>query len=94
MFVLPLAKLIPIAAAPDPVATTKVTVLEWLRLPLVPVIVSVELPSGVLVEVAIVRIELPAPFNGLNEADALFGNPVTAKLTVPLKPFRGVMVAV
>src|SRR6202040_1233027 len=73
IFVLPPAKLIPIAAGPDAVATTNVTVVGGLRLPLVPVIVSVELPGGVLVAVETVSVELPPAFTGLNEAVALLG---------------------
>ena len=94
IFVLPPAKLIPIAVEPDGVPTTNVTVAEWLRLPLVPVIVSVELPGGVLVEVVTVSVELADAFTGLNDPDALFGKPDALKLTVPVKPLRGVMVAI
>jgi hypothetical protein len=95
IFVLPAAKLIPIAADPeDAVPTTNVAVVEWLRLPLVPVIVRVELPGGVLVELATVRVELPAPFTGPKEAEALAGRPDALKLTVPVKPFSGVMLTV
>jgi hypothetical protein len=86
--------LIPIAPDPDDVPTTSVTVAEWLTLPFVPVIVSVELPGGVLGEVVTVSAELAVAFTGLNEADALFGTPDALKCTVPVKPLRGVIVAV
>src|ERR1700733_9377060 len=66
--------------------TTKVAVAEWTSDPLVPVIVSVELPDGVLPLAVIVRVELPDPVTdpGLNEAVAPLGNPLTLRFTVPL----------
>ena len=58
--------------------------------PLVPVMVSVELPTGVLAVVLIVRVELApvATEEGLNEAVAPAGSPLALRLTEPLKPFR------
>ena len=72
------------------VFTTSVTVAVWLRLPLVPVIVSVELPAGVLVVVVIVSVEVPEPVTdaGLNDGVAPDGNPLAARLTVPVNPFK------
>ena len=68
--------------------TTNVTVVEWLKLPLVPVTVSVYVPAAVDVVVFTVRVELPEPTTevGLKLAEAPVGNPLTVKLTVPLKP--------
>ncbi len=68
--------------------TVIVACVLWTRLPLVPVMVSVELPSGVEAEVATVSVELPAPLIdvGLNVAVAFAGNPVKLKATLPVKP--------
>jgi hypothetical protein len=71
------------------VVTVKVTVVEWDSEPLVPVIVSVGLPVGVVAAVVTVRVELapPAIDVGLNEAVAPVGRPLTLRLTEPLNPF-------
>jgi hypothetical protein len=63
-----------------------------LRLPLVPVIVSVGLPVGVLALDETVSVVLPLPVTvvGLNDATAPVGSPLTPKLTTPAKPFAGV----
>ena len=52
----------------------------------VPVIVSVGLPRGVIVDVVTVNVELtPALIEvGLSEADAPAGTPVAAKVIVPV----------
>ena len=71
--------------------TFRTTVAVCVSDPLVPVIVSVELPVGVLVVVVIVRVELPDPLieAGLNAGVAPLGKPlVTAMFTEPPKPFR------
>ena len=69
--------------------TVSVTVVECVRLPLVPVIVSVGLPAGVLLLVCTVSVALPDPVTvlGLNVPVAPLGNPLTPKLTAPLNPF-------
>jgi len=64
----------------------------WLRLPLVPVIVSVKLPFGVFVEVATVSLEDPEPpliDVGVKVAVASDGSPVTLRVTVPVNPPMG-----
>ena len=68
-------------------ATLSATVSVCVSDPLVPVIVSVEFPDGVLAVVVIVSVELfPAATDaGLNAAVAPAGNPLNAKLTDPLK---------
>ena len=70
------------------VPTASVTVVECTKLPLVPVIVSVGLPVGVLAVVVMVSVELPDVVIdvGTKEDDAPAGNPVAAKLTVPVNP--------
>ncbi len=69
--------------------TTSDTVVECTRLPLVPVMVSVEVPAGVeeLVETESVELPEPATEVGLKLPVAPFGNPLTLNVTVPVKPF-------
>lgn len=69
--------------------TVSVTSALWLRLPLVPVIVSVYIPGGVVIAGVTVSVEEPEPVTRglLKEAVALEGSPDTFKLTVPEKPF-------
>jgi len=76
--------------------TTKVTVVLWLREPLVPVMVSVYEPAGVVVEVVTVRVEVPEPATevGLNTPVVPEGRPLTPNVTVPVNPFNGATVAV
>jgi len=62
---------------------------EWVSVPLVPVMVSVGLPVGVLLLVCTVKVALPEPVTevGLNVPVTPLGNPLTLKLTAPVKPF-------
>jgi hypothetical protein len=85
-----------VALPPLAVLTTRLTVAECVRDPLVPVIVSAYVPAVVLVAVVTFNVELPEPLTegGLNEPLAPLGNPLTLKLTVPLKPSTGLTVAV
>jgi len=80
--------LIPFAPAPPEEVTPSVTVVLWVSIPLVAVMVSVELPTGVLPAVVTVSVELdPAATElGLNDAVAPVGNPLTANPIVPLNP--------
>ena len=86
--------------ASDPVVppevTVNVTVVVWTRAPLVPVIVRVELPTGVLALVVTVMVDDPVSVTvvGLKLAVAPVGSPLALKLTTPLKPPDGVTVAV
>jgi hypothetical protein len=66
--------------------TFKVTVALCVSEPLVPVIVRVEAPTGVLDAVVTVRVELaPGPIaDGLKEAVAPAGNPLTLSPTLPV----------
>jgi hypothetical protein len=61
----------------------------WVTAPLVPVIVSVELPAAAPVGVVTVSVELPDPVTavGLNTPVAPVGSPLTLRFTVPLNPF-------
>src|SRR6516225_7989607 len=76
--------------------TTSVTVVECVRLPLVPVMVIVYVPVGVVELVATERVELPEPATevGLKLAVVPLGSPLTLKFTVPVKPFTAPTVAV
>ena len=71
-----------------------VTVAVWLRLPLVPVIVSVTIPGLLLLLVWIVRVDVAEVLGGLNVAVAPGGRPLTLKATVPVKPPLGVTATV
>lgn len=72
-----------------------VTVVEWTRLPLVPVMVRVNIPLGVDLLVLTVRVDVPEPVTevGLNVPVARRGSPLTLKLTVPVNPFKAFTVA-
>ncbi len=63
--------------------TVKLTVVEWVVVPLVPVMVSVELLRLVTL---MVRVDVPEPATdvGLNVAVAPRGTPETLRLTVPV----------
>lgn len=78
------------------VVTTSVAVVECTIVPLVPVMVSVELPAGVEVSVVTDRVDDPEPATevGLNVPVAPLGKPETLKLTVPVKPDVAVTVVV
>jgi len=69
--------------------TVRVTLVEWVSVPLVPVMVSVGLPVGVLLPVCTVKVALPEPVTevGLNVPVAPLGKPLTLKPTAPVKPF-------
>lgn len=76
--------------------TCKLTVSLCVSMPLVPVIVIVEVPAGVLALVVIVNVELPEVVTdaGANEAVAPVGKPVAARFTAPVKPLSGAIVTV
>ena len=76
--------------------TTSVTIAVCVRLPLVPVMVTVELPAGVVLLVATVNVEVPAPLTdpGVKVAVAPAGKPLALSITAPLKPLMALTVAV
>lgn len=76
--------------------TTSVTVVVWLRVPLVPVMVNGKLPVGVVLAVVTVMVEEPEVVTeaGLKLAVAFAGSPPTLRLTVPVNPFVGLTVTV
>jgi hypothetical protein len=72
-------------------------VVEWVRLPLVPVTVMVNVPVAVWPPLPVkVRVEVPLPVTlaGLKLAVTPDGSPLVDSETVPLKPFNAVMVIV
>ncbi len=58
--------------------------------------VTVYVPAGVVDNVDILTVEVPDPLTdvGLNVAVAPVGNPVALSATLPLNPFKAVMVPV
>ena len=76
--------------------TTSVTVVEWVRLPLVPVIVKGYVPVGVELLVVTDIVEEPEPASevGLYVALAPEGRPLALNETVPVNPFNAAMLAV
>jgi hypothetical protein len=76
--------------------TTNETDEVWLSAPLVPVMVSGEVPVGVVLAVVMVRVEEPDVVTevGLKLAVAPAGNPVTLKFTAPVNPPVGLTVTV
>jgi hypothetical protein len=77
-------------------STTSVVVLVRVREPLVPAIMGVEAPDGVFAVVVTVSVEVPPPVIdvGTKVEVVLAGRPLTARLTVPAKPFTAPTVMV
>ena len=74
--------------------TVKLTVVEWVRLPLVPVMVTVAVPvAAVLLAVNVSRLVFVV-LAGVNVAVTPDGNPDADKFTLPLNPFKSVSVIV
>ena len=76
--------------------TTRVRFAEWDKLPLVPVIVSLEVPVAVEAVVVTFKVEEPEPLidAGVKLADAPDGKPPSLSATVPVNPFCAAMVTV
>ena len=76
--------------------TTKLTVVVCVKLPLVPLIVSVDVPTGVLPLVVTVSVDVPVPVTvpGEKPAVAPAGNPLTLSATAPANPFKAPMLVV
>ena len=76
--------------------TVSFTLVEWLRLPLFPVMVRVYVPVPVRVFVVTVRIELPGGTSdvGLKVHVLRDGQPLMLRLTELAKPFRAPRVVV
>ena len=76
--------------------TTILTGAECVSVPLVPVIVSVDVPTGVVLPVVTVSVMVPDPVTVAGEklAVAPVGNPLTLGVTTPVNPPSAVIVAV
>jgi hypothetical protein len=75
--------------------TTSVTLVGWLREPLVPVMLIVKVPVGVVVAVLTVRVDVvPVAGLGLKLAVTPGGRVPTLRVTAPLKPLVRVIVMV
>lgn len=68
-------------------ATVSAIVAVLLKLPVVPVIVSGYVPTTAVALAVNVTVLVELVLTGLNAAVTPLGNPVTAKPTLPLKPF-------
>jgi len=66
----------------------------FVKLPDVPVTVTVTVPVAAVLLAVSVNVLVLAVLLGLNEAVTPLGSPDADKLTLPLKPFRGVTVMV
>ena len=82
------------SAAGAGAVTTSVTDVAWLRLPLTPVIVTLYVPVGVLVEVVTDIVEVEVVGFGLNVAAAPAGSPLALSVTLPVNPPDCVIVMV
>ena len=80
--------------APVEAFTVRLIDVVWVRLPDVPVTVTVAVPvAAVLLAVSVNTLEEVAGF-GLKDAVTPVGKPEAEKVTLPLKPFDGVIVTV
>lgn len=72
------------------------TVVLWLNVPLVPLMVNTNEPMAVRLRVLMVKVDVPEPVTdvGLKLPVVRDGNPVTLRLTTPLKPFTFAIVTV
>jgi hypothetical protein len=68
---------------------TRPIVAVWVKLPEVPVTVTVAVPATTEVPATSVRVLVPVVLAGLNDAVTPLGSPDAARLTRPLKPFCG-----
>ncbi len=75
---------------------SSVTVVEWVVVPLVPLMVSVTGFFGALLAAVIVKVEVPDVVMdaGLKVAVTRLGTPLTVRFTVPVNPFSAPMVTV
>jgi hypothetical protein len=72
--------------------TLSPTDVVWVREPLTPVMMGVELPTGVLVLVVTVNVDDPVAGFGVKVPVAPVGNPLTLNVTAPVKLLNGLMV--
>lgn len=92
-------ELITVVSATPPVPLTAGFIVSemvavWVRLPLVPVTVMVEVPAVAVLAAVNVIVLVPVVDAGLNAAVTPAGNPLALKATLPVKPPLGVIVIV
>jgi len=75
---------------------TRVAVVEWLKLPLTPVMVNVRVPVVARLFTVTVRVEVPDPVTdvGLKVPVTREPSPLTLRLTVPANPLTAPIVTV
>ena len=80
----------------EPPVTERVTCVEWTRLPLVAVRVSVVVPIAAEEDVVTFKVDDPDPDieAGVKLAVTPEGRPLTLRATLPVNPLVGVIVAV
>ena len=94
------ASRVPFSGFDGYVVMVSVTVVECDIDPLVPVTVTVNVPSGAFLPAVKVSVDVPVPpeesvtVTGLKVAVVLFGRPVAESVTAPLNPFSDVSVMV
>ena len=82
------------SGVPGAVFTVRLSEVLWLRLPEIPVIVRVKVPTVADAEAAIVKVEVALPpdagvtLTGENEAVTPLGRPEMLRLVALLKPLR------
>ena len=74
--------------------TVSVTVVVWVRLPEVPVMVTVAPPSVAVLEAVSVSVLVVVALEGLKDAVTPAGRPLAVRATDPLKPLSGLTVIV
>ena len=74
--------------------TVNVAWVVCVRLPLIPVMVSVKVPLGPVADGVTLRVELVVAGLGVNETLAPEGWPLRLRVTDPLKPLDGLIATV
>ena len=75
-------------------ATVRLMVVVWVRLPDVPVMVTVAVPVAAVVLAVSVKVLVDVAGFGLKAAVTPVGKPEAVRLTLPVNPLAGVMVTV
>jgi hypothetical protein len=70
--------------------TVREIVVDWVRLPLTPLMVTVKVPVAALVPAVNVKVLALVVLTGLKDAVTPLGRPEADRLTAPVKPFEGV----
>ncbi len=76
------------------VFTVRLSVVAAVRVPDAPLIVTAKVPVAAVALAVSVKVLVEVVGFGLNDAVTPVGKPVAVNVTLPLKPFAGVMVTV